>query len=162
MVKEINADIFEQFKSYRDGVVLCHQCNCFTTMGSGIAAKIKELYPSAYEADLKTVRGDKNKLGTFSWSQVGPGMYIANIYGQFDYGRDTRKTNYEAVYNGLSKILKFCGEKSASTVLIPYKMSSNLAGGDFRIIRVMIDVIFENFNGNVYICNLENLGYVRN
>lgn len=40
---------------------IAHQANCFNTMGSGVALAIKNAFPEAYEADCKTVKGDKKK-----------------------------------------------------------------------------------------------------
>ena len=46
--------------------IITHGCNCFCTMGSGIAPQIAEAFPEAYDADQKTVKGDIRKLGGFS------------------------------------------------------------------------------------------------
>lgn len=164
MVKEIPANIFEEFEKSTESTLLIHQCNCFTTMGSGIAREIREKYPEAYQVDQKTIKGDRNKLGTCSFAKVivAPvDKWVGNLYGQYNYGKDSRKTNYEAVYSGLLTAKNFCLSSAIHRILIPYKMSSNLAGGDFRIIRSMIDVVFESFPGNVDICNFEVLGYIK-
>ena len=50
--------------------VIVHGCNCFCTMGAGIAKTIKQKFPAAYEADLQTVNGDKSKLGQISWANI--------------------------------------------------------------------------------------------
>ena len=50
--------------------LIIHGCNCFCTMGAGIAKTIKQKFPEAYEADLKTEKGDKAKLGTISWAKA--------------------------------------------------------------------------------------------
>lgn len=41
--------------------VIVHGCNCFNTMGAGIAKTIKQTFPEAYQADLKTEKGSKQK-----------------------------------------------------------------------------------------------------
>ena len=46
--------------------VIVHGCNCFNTMGAGIALAVKRKYPEAYEVDKRTKYGDINKLGTIS------------------------------------------------------------------------------------------------
>ena len=48
--------------------VIIHGCNCFCTMGAGIARSIKECFPEAYEADCKTKRGKLSKLGSLSFA----------------------------------------------------------------------------------------------
>ena len=44
--------------------VITHGCNCFNTMGAGIARQIAIEFPEAAIADNYTKRGDKSKLGT--------------------------------------------------------------------------------------------------
>lgn len=46
--------------------VIIHGCNCFHTMGAGIAKQIRQYFPEAYVADLHTGRGDLRKLGSYS------------------------------------------------------------------------------------------------
>ena len=96
--------------------VIVHGCNCFNTMGSGIAKQIRENFPDAFDVDDKTVRGDKNKLGSFTvarithWSVV-PALfqgsdpflvpelqvfYVVNAYSQYEYGRDKVNFDYNA------------------------------------------------------------------
>lgn len=68
--------------------VIVHGCNCFCQMGAGIAKTIKQVFPSAYQADLATVAGDQAKLGTYSVAQVNvPGkvLTIMNGYRQFHW-----------------------------------------------------------------------------
>ena len=38
--------------------VIVHGCNCFCAMGAGIAKSIRRAFPQAYEADLKTRKGE--------------------------------------------------------------------------------------------------------
>ncbi|MBU8850049.1 MAG: macro domain-containing protein, partial [Desulfobacterales bacterium] len=50
--------------------VIIHGCNCFCSMGAGIAKMIRDNFPEAYQADLKTGMGDKKKLGTYSMARI--------------------------------------------------------------------------------------------
>ena len=50
--------------------VIIHGCNCFCSMGAGIAHSIQAQFPEAYAADLMTTKGDRNKLGYFSSATV--------------------------------------------------------------------------------------------
>jgi O-acetyl-ADP-ribose deacetylase (regulator of RNase III) len=69
-------------------------------MGSGIAKEIRERYPEAYEADLATVKSDRDKLGTFSLEVVKKAdnpFLIVNAYTQYDFApRDKDHFEYEA------------------------------------------------------------------
>jgi O-acetyl-ADP-ribose deacetylase (regulator of RNase III) len=111
---------------------IVHGCNCFHTMGAGIAYQIKKRYPKAYEADLKTPYGSRQKLGTYSLAKVN-NSFIINGYTQFDF-RNEKDINYNALYNVFKRINhNFKGQK----IGIP-QIGSGLAGGDWNKI---IDII---------------------
>lgn len=118
--------------------VIIHGCNCFCTMGGGIARTIQEEFPEAYAADLVTKKGDRNKLGNFSFACVKRRdleITIVNGYTQFHfYGADIL-VDYDAVRRLFGKIKrKFSGKR------IGYpKLGAGLAGGDWRIIAAIID-----------------------
>lgn len=42
---------------------LIHGCNCFNSMGAGIAKEVKQRIKGAYQLDQKTKKGDSRKLG---------------------------------------------------------------------------------------------------
>ena len=136
-----------------------HCANCFCTMGSGIARQIREIFPEAYEADCKTSKGDKSKFGKFSLANVSGNQYnkslkyIYNLYGQFNYGTESRKLNYEAIYSALESMAANCQNNGVLKVGFPYGMGCRLAGGHFPIVEKMIEVIFKDFD--VYICSYD-------
>jgi O-acetyl-ADP-ribose deacetylase (regulator of RNase III) len=52
---------------------IAHGCNCFHTMRKGIAKQIKENYDIVQFVDIEfTDKGDRNKLGTLTYSSVTP------------------------------------------------------------------------------------------
>lgn len=72
--------------------IIVQGCNCFCTMGSGIAKQIRAKYPQAYRVDSQTMSGDIDKLG--SWTQAdAPKFTIVNAYTQFDYNRPGDRTD---------------------------------------------------------------------
>lgn len=84
----IQGDLLEMFDSGELDYIL-HGCNCFHTMGAGIAASISAAYPQAYDADCKTSRGDPAKLGTISRACVvinNKVRTICNCYTQWNTG----------------------------------------------------------------------------
>jgi O-acetyl-ADP-ribose deacetylase (regulator of RNase III) len=90
MIVKIDCSVFDS-----PSQAIIHQANCFNTMGSGIACQIRQRYPEAYEADCKTISGDRSKLGKFSWVKTNDGKYhIYNCYSQYQYGRDQRQTSH--------------------------------------------------------------------
>jgi O-acetyl-ADP-ribose deacetylase (regulator of RNase III) len=156
MVTEINQDIFTV---KADAIV--HQANCFHTMGSGIARFIRENFPEAYDADCATKKGDSEKMGTFSFAAIKNPRYpnvslIINLYSQFDFSRDMRHTRYDALVDGLTLLrdkLRAKAKGKTRTIAIPYRIGSNRGGGDWKIVRAIIDSVFGNENDfNVLIC----------
>ena len=82
--------------------VLIHPCNCFHDMESGVAKQLKDNYPEVYEADLKTIKGDKDKLGRFSFADVARHLRIINAYTQ--YYNDNAHVNFSAIREVFSHI----------------------------------------------------------
>lgn len=141
--------------------VICHQANCYHTMGSGIAKQIREQFPEAYQADLATIKGDSSKLGTYSFAKVTRGSFsfiVANLYGQHSFGRGIQ-TNYTALRGCFKKLKETYGNKKLRFG-IPYKIASNLAGGDWKIVSKIIEeelseenVTLVEFNGNSFVAD---------
>jgi len=99
--------------------VIIHGCNCFCTMGAGIAKTIKQKILEAYDTDLKTQKGDESKLGTITWaeSEIENGkLIIVNGYTQFNWRGHGRKTDYEAISSVFQKVKnQFSGLRSPSS-----------------------------------------------
>lgn len=153
MIIELNADLLE---FPLDG--MCHQCNCFHTFGSGIAAKIKNKYPEAYKADLQHGRkGDKTRLGSFSTVKAHDDKQIYNVYGQYTFGMEKRHTNYEAVYTGMCGVRAHAIANNILRLGLPRNMGCKLGGGSWIIVRAIIEEVFgaapEPYQ--LYICNYE-------
>jgi O-acetyl-ADP-ribose deacetylase (regulator of RNase III) len=118
--------------------VIVHGCNCFCTMGAGIDRVIQEEFPEAYAADLVTIKGDRNKLGDFSFATVtrnGHQITIVNGYTQFHFHGESVLVDYDAVQSIFKKVKqRFSGKR------IGYpKIGAGLAGGDWRRISEIID-----------------------
>ncbi len=117
--------------------VLVHGCNCQNTMGKGFARIIKERFPEAYQADLKTVKGDRAKLGTYSAERCdrsGRELTIVNAYTQFNWRGKGLKADYDAI-RAVFKLIKrdFAGKR----IGFP-KIGAGLAGGDWEQIASII------------------------
>jgi len=116
--------------------VIIHGCNCFCTMGSGIAKTIKSKYPQVYKADCETTRGDKVKLGSYSAVTVGhqSAFVVVNAYTQYSFTRKDIDVDYEAVRKIFSLIKQDFAGKRIGYPLI----GAGLAGGDWNIIEAII------------------------
>lgn len=131
MLKHARGDLLEMA---RDGQfhVIVHGCNCFETMGSGIAKQIKAQYPAAYDADVKySYAGDFNKLGCYS-TMIGKQFNIINAYTQYDYNRKGEQPRDRFEYISFELILqKLLHEYEICDFGFPY-IGMGLAGGDQR------------------------------
>jgi len=136
MIEYRKGCVVEAFKTGKYFALL-HQANCFNTMNSGVAKAIRETYPEAYEADCKTVKGDRAKLGTYSQAEVtvrGHDLhFIINMYGQYDYGKDGKKyTQVGKLEQALGSFAEWAVAPSwAISVCIPKKMGCGLGGADW-------------------------------
>lgn len=50
--------------------LIAHGCNCYCTMGAGIAKAVMEVFPSAFETYRATKRGDRAKLGNCPFAVI--------------------------------------------------------------------------------------------
>lgn len=118
--------------------LIVHGCNCFGTMGAGVAKGIKAAFPQAFEADLATERGSKDKLGTCSFAEIpneGAALIVVNAYTQFDWRGSGVKVDYEAVRSCMRWIkARYSGKR----IGLP-KIGAGLAGGDWKEIASIIE-----------------------
>ncbi|MEL7256701.1 MAG: macro domain-containing protein [Pseudomonadota bacterium] len=122
--------------------VIVHGCNCFHTMGAGIAKFIASEFPEALSADRGTSKGDKAKLGTVSIATVQRGTHhlsIVNAYTQFHWRGRGRKVDYDALQSAFEEV-----RKNFSGARIGYPMiGAGLAGGNWQVIAPRIDLALE-------------------
>jgi O-acetyl-ADP-ribose deacetylase (regulator of RNase III) len=147
MLNYINGDIF---KAKED--ILLHGCNCFLTMGAGIAKKIAQLYPEAQTVDKQTVLGDKEKLGHYSYCKVSHIHYnqplvIVNCYTQYGFSKFEPAIDYKA----LAKCLYLVNQNFKKGTICMPKIGAGLAGGNWNTIERIINGIFVERTINVYL-----------
>ena len=136
-MKTIQGDLIQLAQDGEFDLIV-HGCNCFATMGAGIAKGIKATFPEAYEADLTTPRGEQTKLGTCSFAEVtrnGRSLVVVNAYTQFDWRGSGQKLDYEAVRSCMRWIRQRFGGKRIG---LP-KLGAGLAGGDWPTIAAIME-----------------------
>lgn len=136
-MKTISGDLIHLAKSGEFDLIV-HGCNCFCTMGAGIAKGIKAAFPAAFEADLATVKGDRAKIGTCTFTVIdrnGTSLVVVNAYTQFDYRGSGPKVDYEAVRSCFRWIKQ---QHSGKRIGLP-KIGAGLAGGDWARIAAIIE-----------------------
>lgn len=116
--------------------IILHGCNCFTTMGAGIAAQIASRYPDARTADDETIKGDPGKLGSYTIG-FADNFMILNCYTQYGTashaGLDVFE--YTAFERVLSKIRNRFGNYRIGLPMI----GMGLAGGNKERIIATIE-----------------------
>lgn len=135
-MKIIKGDLIKLALNGRFDVII-HGCNCFCTMGAGIAKAIKEEFFEAYQADKKTIAKSQSKLGTYSYANVIRNknkITIVNAYTQYDYKGIGVLIDYDAITKVFKKIkIDFPQKKIAYP-----KIGAGLAKGDWNIISKII------------------------
>jgi len=147
-MKDIYGDIFDYLDEFD---VIVHGCNCFNSMGAGIAKTVKKRFPEAYAADLKTIKGDKSKLGRITYATVeydDRELVIVNAYTQYKYWlKGVVMADNQAIKKAFRRIKKkFTGKR----IGIP-KIGAGLAGGDWDEIRKIIDEVMQDEDVTVVI-----------
>ena len=138
----IEGNIFE----CNDEAIL-HQVNCQGVMGSGIAKEIKRRYPNVFYQYKEMCENNKLSPSSLLKSKllgeilvcsqnVNKERYIINLFAQDRYGSSGCYTDYEALKTCLRKVNNQFRGKS---VAIPYKMSCNRGGGDWKIVLKIIE-----------------------
>src|SRR5215207_7989890 len=90
--------------------VIVHGCNCQCAMGKGIALSIKRQFPEAYDADLRTAKGDRAKLGSMSTAQIErpPARFtVVNAYTQFHWRGEGVLADYDAIRSAFRLIKQY-------------------------------------------------------
>ena len=132
--------------------VIVHGCNCFNTMGSGIALEVKNRIPGAYQADLRSIKGYKLKLGCYtSYHDSRSKFTVVNAYTQYTHDARTKPCDYDAIRKVFTKLNS---DFKNSVVGIP-KIGAGLAGGDWERIEAIINevtpdlsIILVEYNGS--------------
>ncbi|MCP4526770.1 MAG: phosphatase [Aestuariibacter sp.] len=126
MLKPLKGDLL-QFAEHGYFDVVVHGCNCFCEMGAGFAYAVKTQYPKAHRADRQTLRGDRNKLGTYTSANVGH-FIIVNAYTQYHFEGEGQRFDYDALRDVMKRIKQdFSGKR------IGYpQIGAGFAGGCWR------------------------------
>lgn len=150
--QEIKGDLFAA-----DGDFLVHGCNAQGVMGSGVAKRVKELYPGTFES-YKSFCDSTEELGRLGKIVVteethhlsGRKFKLVNAITQRYYGKDgQRYISYGALESCLLYLKPLLVEGSKqrlpgsfktiqpSKVILP-KIGAGLGGGDWTEIRSLI------------------------
>jgi O-acetyl-ADP-ribose deacetylase (regulator of RNase III) len=111
--KEIDGDLIKLFQKGEFDVI-AHGCNCYATMGAGIALTIGNEFPEAMMADeMLEIPNGKKRLGKLSYAEIEidkKGGYdlslLFNLYTQYNPGRDFRMPALKSSIKAMKKVIK--------------------------------------------------------
>jgi O-acetyl-ADP-ribose deacetylase (regulator of RNase III) len=151
ITKTIKGNLLDAFDRGDVGVI-AHQCNCFCNMGSGIAPQIAKRYPSARTADNATIKGDSDKLGTFTRAIISRNVngetidegLVYNLYGQYGYGGNGVNTKYESLKQAMQKMQQQLKNENDEGIIGLPLIGCGLGGGDWEVVSEIINEVFTN------------------
>ena len=136
--------------------VIVHGCNCYQTMGAGIAGQISDRFPEALAADMKTTKGPK-KLGTYSSTLISRDNvvygHIVNMYTQDQPGPSSPEVLESSIRQGFSLLNQNRKDFSSTIPFIGIPMiGAGIARGDWmRHVEIInevtpdLDIVVINF-----------------
>jgi O-acetyl-ADP-ribose deacetylase (regulator of RNase III) len=160
MIRIVEGDILQAKED-----IIGHQVNCKGVMGAGLAAQIKKKYPNVYTSYINLIKWAKeeykrgysktdNLLSSCQFVDTPDSKVIANIFGQYGYGRRSIQTDYEALRKGLwsiKEVVTYPYTKLYNkTIALPYGIGCGLAGGDWKIVYNIIDEVFSDYDVTLY------------
>jgi hypothetical protein len=108
-------------------VAFAHGCNCLCRMGRGIAKEVKERLQPMWLADVRTLPGDRSKLGTYT-SAVFPWGVGYNLYTQFSHSDKDDMIDWDKVPGCFQCMFANMVTRKLTTLIIP-KLCAGLARG---------------------------------
>lgn len=145
MVKMTQGNVFESGAD-----IIGHGVNCKGGFGSGVAGVVAQKYPKARHRYLDKFQNEGWSLGDVQFVKVlGKQEYIANCATQFNYGYTGEcNADYPAIRTCMEKVRDYA-KANKFTVAIP-KIGAGLAGGDWNIIKGILDEVFVDYDCTVY------------
>ena len=157
MLQIIKGDLFSD-----DHEAIAHGCNCFNTMGKGIAVDIKKKYPEVYEKDQETKKGDRKKLGKFTFYDYffenisDNDLIVFNLYSQYTYTNINDMFYIDAYKSSLKSACEHTKNTGRNSISIP-AIGLGLANGNIseiyevnKELSKIIDINWYFFENKLY------------
>jgi len=125
---------------------IIHGCNCFNTMGAGIALQIAKAYSNVELVDKLTSMGDSKKLGNFTFAKVKRDKFFFNVYNaytQYQPGKHFKNAALKIVLFKLNKLLP-----TSARIGMP-QIGCGIGGGIWEEVRGIINTEFAGRNVTV-------------
>lgn len=128
---------------------IIHGVNCLGVMGAGIALQIRNRFPKVFQEYSEYVKQCNLRgislIGRAQFVEVGIGNYIVNAFTQEKTAKNIGDVaiSYSAILNSLMLTAQGCVERGIKSVSMP-RIGSDLGGGDWGIVRSIINAVFES------------------
>lgn len=141
-MKEIKGDLIKMFRNGEFDII-AHGCNCFHTMGSGIAGQLVRIYPQVLESDKRNSEyGDQSKMGTITHYSPEKDKFIVNCYSQFEFGTHKMQVEYGAIRSCLKEIKDLINKHFVDVKNVKIGLpliGCGLAGGNWEVVKKIIE-----------------------
>ena len=149
--KEVEGDLISLAVSGQFDVI-AHGCNCFCTMGAGIAVEMAKVFScNTFRFEEAKYRGNILKLGQIDYepkmvldneaftvlSGQIPNLYVVNAYTQFGLGKDD-EGNIPLDYNALALCFKKLNHLFKGKRIGLPQIGCGLAGGSWDDVKGLI------------------------
>lgn len=150
--------------------VIAHGCNCFCTMGAGIAPLMAKAFGcDKYPMEAEYLKGDINKLGTINFQSVNIPLYrtlpeigksrdfsgkdiiVVNAYTQYYYGKNSPGCDQPLDYSALELCMRKINHIFAGKHIGLPQIGCGLAGGKWEIVKGIIQKELQNCDVTVVI-----------
>ena len=162
MYKEIKGDLIELALNGEFDVI-AHGCNCFCTMGAGIAVAMKNTFEcDNFGLEQDEFIGDMNKLGCIDWEEkevYSPdnsyySLIVVNAYTQYNYGRNhSDGKNIPVYYEALALCMRKINHVFKGRHIGLPQIGCGLAGGDWDVVKEIIQWELRDCNVTIVIYN---------
>jgi O-acetyl-ADP-ribose deacetylase (regulator of RNase III) len=124
--------------------LIAHQVNCLGKMNSGVAKAIRTKWPLVfheYSTYCASRLSADDLLGSVQVVEVGPQLWVANVFSQLSYGYDgQRYTSYDALDTALTKLQRWMFEHDLTSMDVHHPLiGAGLGGGNWNVISAIIE-----------------------
>ncbi|GAB3977395.1 hypothetical protein GCM10029978_066990 [Actinoallomurus acanthiterrae] len=129
MIRSKGGDLLQD-----DAQALVNTVNTVGVMGRGLAAQVKDAYPSVFAEYVAACRTGNVQPGRILPVQIGADRWILNFPTKRHWRNRSRLTDIEA---GLEDLIRVVRELQISSIAIP-PLGCGLGGLDWAIVRPLI------------------------
>lgn len=148
MIKYIDGNILDIEKG-----LICHQVNCRGVMEAGLAKQLKDKYPEVFSEYKEFIYarkvhhiGGNQLLGAVNPVFINKDLIVINIFGQDTFGLGMLHTDYTAIEKAFNYIEQTVAPIYDLPVYIPYGFGCGLGGGNWDIVKGILEQIFKDSN----------------